>query len=179
MAIKVSVGSGGIEDTNQPSVKLNARKSIDGQIMIMDHNDVDIVIIPDKKKIIVFPKVSLHDQVYTCQERFFNYLAMKGVIKRETVQAGDVYGSIQAEYPDAVNGADATQLVVFVIAKFMAEEEPHMKEEEYREEEFEEKLTSPDEEDSTELGEVPHAEKKGSIDPAKSRRYLSSGYGPY
>lgn len=179
MSIKVNVGgSGGIEDTDQPSIKLNARKSIDGQIMIMDHNDIDIVVIPDKMQVIVFPKTSLVDQVYTCQERFFNYLAMKGVIKRETVQSGDVYGSIQAEYPEAVNGADATQLVVFTIGKFMADEEPHMREEEYREEEFEEKLTAPDEEDSTELGEVPQAEKKGTIDPSKIRRYLS-GYGPY
>jgi hypothetical protein len=31
---------------------------------------------------------------------------------------------------------------------------------------IEDEYTDPSEEDSTELGEVPHAEKKGTIDPA-------------
>ena len=34
------------------SVKLNARKSIDGNVMIFDHIDIDIVMMPEKKKIV-------------------------------------------------------------------------------------------------------------------------------
>ena len=180
MSINVKVGSSAnaIEKTNHPSMNLNARKSIDGHIMIMDHKDIDIVVVPDKKKIITFPKTSMHDNVYSVQDRLFIFLANKGVIKRESIQSGDVYGSLQAEYPDAVNDVDATQMVVFTIGKFIAEEKPHMQQEEYQEEEFEKRLTNPDEEESTELGEVPQAAKKGSIDPSRVRRYLS-GYGPY
>lgn len=178
MSINIKVGPGGIAATNQPTLSLNARKTLDGHIMILDHNDIDVVVVPEKSKVITFPKLSMHDNVYPSQDRFFNYLSNKGVIKRESIQAGDVYGSIEAEYPEAVNNVDATQMVVFVIGKFMAEEKPHIQEEEYREEEFEKKLTNPDEEDSTELGEVPQAAKKGSLDASKVRRYLSGG-GPY
>jgi hypothetical protein len=176
MTIEIKVGE--TEEGTQASVKLVARKTIDGMIVIMDHDDVDIVIQPDKKKIIIFPKSSLHDNVYACQDRLFTFLAQKGIIKRETVQAGDVYGSLQAEYPDAVNGADATQLVVFTISKFIEEEKPHIEMEKYVENEFEERMTKPDEEESTELGEVPQAARKGTIDPARVKRYLA-GLGPY
>ena len=40
----------------QDSIKLNARKSLDGNIMIFDHEDMDIVVMPSKKKVITFPK---------------------------------------------------------------------------------------------------------------------------
>lgn len=177
--MSVNIKIGGQKEAELPSIKLNARKTIDGHICVMDHKDVDIVVVPDKKKIIVFAKSSFHDDVYSCQERLFNFLAKKGVIKRETVQAGDVYGSIQSEYPDAVNNADATQLVIFTIGKFIEEERPHMEMEEKFDEDFENELTNPDEEESTELGEIPHAAKKGSVDPARVRRYISGGYGSY
>ncbi len=176
MTIEIKVGDN--HSDNGPTLKLKIRKTIDGQIMIMDHNEIDIVVMPEKKKIITFPKKSMHDSVYACQERFFNYLSQKGVINRESVQSGDVYGSIQAEYPDAVNEASAAQLVVFTIGKFLEEEKPHMELQQELEDEFEKELTNPDEEDSTELGEVPHSKKKGSIDSGNIRRYLS-GFSPY
>jgi len=173
MAIQVTIGE---EEAQKLSLK--ARKTIDGQIMIQDHNDIDIVIVPDKKKIMLFSKSSMHDNIYALQDRLFNFLATRGVIKRESVQSGNVYGSLEAEYPEAVNNANATQLVVFSIGKFMEEEKPHMEMEEHFEDEFEERMTKPDEKESTELGEVPQAAKKGTIDPARVRKYLS-GYGPY
>ena len=179
MTINVTVGNNQHSlEKNPIKVKLNIRKTIDGSILIMDHNDVDIVIVPSQKKIIIFPKSSLHDDIYACQDRVFNFLASKGVIKRESVQAGDVYGSLQAEYPEAVNNADATQLVLFTISKFLEEEKPHMEMEQYFEDEFEKRLLRPDESDSTELGEIPHSEKKGTITPNKLRSYIV-GLGPY
>ena len=181
MAINIKIGSPEEkekEEEGQAKIKLNARKTIDGNIMILDHNDIDIVIIPSKKKIIAFPKSSLNDSIYACQDRLFNYLSSKGVVSRDTVHSGDVYSSMQANYPDAVNGANATQIVLFTINKFMEEEKPHIDQEEYLEKEFEQSLTNPDEVESTELGEVPHSARKGTIDPARIRRYLS-GYGPY
>ena len=143
MAINIKIGDKNPEGI---SLKLNIRKTISGDIQVCDHSDVDIVILPDKKKIIVFAKSSLNDEVYDTQDRFFNFLALKGVIKRESVQSGDVYGSMMAEYPDAVNDAYTTQLVVFNIGKFIEEEKPHMEMEAHFEEEFERSLTEPNEE---------------------------------
>ena len=167
MAINIKIGDKNPEGI---SLKLNIRKTISGDIQVCDHSDVDIVILPDKKKIIVFAKSSLNDEVYDTQDRFFNFLALKGVIKRESVQSGDVYGSMMAEYPDAVNDANTTQLVVFNIGKFIEEEKPHMEMEAHFEEEFERSLTEPNEENSTELGDVEQKEKKGGM----MNNYLNS-----
>jgi len=67
---------------------------------------------------------------------------------------------------------------LFTIGKWISEEKPLMQLETYYEEEWLENLTKPDEDESTELGEVPHAEEKGSIKPGRVRRYLA-GYGYY
>lgn len=178
MTIQVKIGA---EEATQEGPKLNliARKSIDGNIMIMDHKEIDIVVIPSKKQVITFPKKSFQDSVYSVQDRLFNFLSTKGVITRESVKAGNVFGSIQGEYPEPLQGLNATQLVVFSIGKFMEEERPHMEFEEYMKDENEERLTEPGDEDSTELGEVPQKARQGSLpkymDAYKSRRYYVGG----
>jgi len=178
MTIHVKIGSSAPTDET-PKVSLNIRKSIDGQIMIMDHNEIDIVVVPDKNKIIAFAKKSFQDSVYSVQDRLFNYLSTKGLITRDSVKAGNVFGSLEAEYPEPTEGLNPVQLVVFGISKFMEEERPHMEMEQYLEDEFEERLTDPDVDDSTELGEVPQAARKGAMpkymDMYKSRRYYVNG----
>ena len=62
------------------------------------------------------------------------------------------------------------------IAKFIEEERPYfMYEKRYEEQEID-RLTDPDAEDSTELGDVPHDDNKGSIVPSRHRRYIPGYY---
>lgn len=171
MSIEIQVGNDVEQNETDIKMSLIARRTMDGNILILDHNDIDVAILPGEKKIITFPKASFHDGVYSTQERLFNYLSKKGVIKRETIQSGNVYGSIEAEYPDATEG-DTTQIIMYTIGTFMNEEKPHLEMEEYLEDEWEKSLTEPDGKDSTELGEVPQVAKKGTIDPQRVRRYL-------
>lgn len=166
-----------VNPQDNPKQSLIVRKTLDGKIMILDHGDIDIVIDGAEKKIICFPKSSFSDDVYATQDRLFNFLGHKGVIKIDTVKNGNAYASLEAEFPDAVDGIDALQMVVFTIGKFISEEKPHEEEERQFEEDFEERLTNPDAEDSTELGEVPHEEEKGSIPKVKPYYRSSMGYG--
>lgn len=168
MTVTVKVG----DKPSSNTLSLNARKSIDGNIMIMDHDEIDIVLMPEKKKIIAFPKKSLQDSVYAAQDRFFNYLGVKGVITRESIKSGNVYGSMECEYPEPLQGVNAVQVVVYSIGKFIEEEKPHMDWEAKLEQEFEDALTDPDDKNSTELGEVPHKAQKGSI-PRSGNSYLT------
>ena len=48
--IKVTVKTNKVEET----IQLKARKSLGGDIMIYDHDDIDIVIMPGKRKILTF-----------------------------------------------------------------------------------------------------------------------------
>lgn len=175
-AITITVGED--DKDNSVEMKLVARQTMDGNIIVSDHTEIDVMIQPNDKRIVAFPKEIIDDSVYSTQDRLFSFLADHGVIKRDTVEAGDVYGSIQAEYPEAANGANTTQLVLLNVGKWIEEERPWMETEQYFEEEGEERLTEPSDEDSTDLGDVPHESEKGTIAPNKIRRVLS-GYGYY
>jgi hypothetical protein len=35
---------------------MHARKNLNGDIMIFDHNNIDIVLMPEKKKVVAFAK---------------------------------------------------------------------------------------------------------------------------
>ena len=171
--IKISV-NGEPKQTNEPiKMSMKVRKTIDGNIMIMDHSHIDIVVLPNEKKIVTFVKGDFGDNVYSTQDRFFNYLSKMGIIQRDSIQAGNVYGAMEAIYPEAVNGADATQLTIFSIGKFLEKEKPHLDMENYVDDEFEKDLTNPDEEESTDFGEVPQAAQKGSI-RSSNLRYLTN-----
>jgi hypothetical protein len=151
------------KETGGVSFKMNARRSIDGNIMIFDHIDIDIVYSPTTKKVVTFAKDLLSDTVYATQNRMFEYLTKKGVVTHDSVRGGNVYGSIEGQIPEPVGDIDTTQVVLMSIGKFIEEEKPYfMYEKAYREMEVEE-LTDPPADETTPLGRVPQAAKKGSI----------------
>jgi len=145
------------------SFKMNARRSLDGNIMIMDHIDIDIVYRPTSRRVLTFAKDIQSDVVYAAQNRLFEYLVTHGVVTPGTVQGGNVYGSIEGQVPKPIGGLDATKVFMMSVGKFMEEERPYfMYEKAYKEAEVED-WTDPPADETTELGEVPQAAKKGSI----------------
>mgnify|MGYP003653607146 CR=1 FL=1 len=167
MAIEINIDTEGSEPKSKQgktlSFKINARRSLDGNIMIFDHIDIDIVYAPGKKKLLTFAKQMQSDSVYAAQNRMFDYLMRHGVVIPESIRGGNVYGSMEAQVPEPAGDLDATKVVMMSISKFLEEEKPYfMYEKAYKENEIED-LVEPDPEDSTELGEVPQAAKKGSI----------------
>ena len=174
MSIRIS-----IVDPNAIKIALEARKTLDGNIMIMDHLHVDIIIDPKKRTVITYPKQNLNEDAYETQNAFFSKLSTDGVILRDSIQAGNVFGSMQATYPESANEETNPLHVVLLSTKnFMKEEMGYMQMEKDYEDELEEEYLDPTPEDSTELGEVPEKPKKGSITPYYVRNYLS-GYFSY
>jgi len=158
-----------VEEPPKVTIKLNLRKALNGDYMIYDHPLYDIVIMPKKNKIVTFVKREAQLDPYISQDKFFDHLNIKGMIVGDTVQGGNIFGSLEATYP--INDkVDTIQALLLVIYQFLQTEAPDIKSIVDYEEDLEDYLTAPDAEDSTELGEVPHAEKKGSIDPS-SRPY--------
>lgn len=144
-------------------IKINARKTLDGNIMIYDHPDIYIVIIPSKNKVLTMVKDEFGDHVYEAQNALMKYLTKKGVILPDTIHSGNIYSSLEAKYPESARGINADKMVLFMIAKWLEEEKPYLAWEEAFEDAQDDALLNPDAEHSTELGEVPHKEKKGSV----------------
>ena len=160
-------------------IALKARQTLDGKIMILDHLHIDIVVDAQTKKITTFPKEQISDEVYSSQNSYFKFLTKEGVILPESVRAGNVFGSLEGLYPDAANpDVKSEQVVLLATKKFLENTTPALEAQEFIENEIEDHLIDPNPKDSTELGEVPEEPEKGSITPARIRRYLS-GYGYY
>ena len=77
MAITIRVG----EEANKKLVTLemDIRKSLNGDLMIFDHGEMDIILSPSKNKVVAFPKELMSEYVYGAQNRFFT-LDRKSVV---------------------------------------------------------------------------------------------------
>ena len=62
------------EEPKPVQVDLLARRALNGDIMIFDHDLVDIVVSPKNKKVVTFPKKLMEREVYPVQDRFYKFL---------------------------------------------------------------------------------------------------------
>ena len=162
--IKVQVGGPDKNLAFNPRIKMILRKTLGGDFAIYDHFDLDIVVQPEKKVILAFPKNEMSDDVYAAQDRLFSFLDKKGTVLVDSVQSGFVYGSMQGSYPESKIGADATEVVLYTIGKFIEEEKPYYSHSDALEDAMQQVELEPSSDDSTELGEVPQEKEKGTID---------------
>jgi len=175
MAVIIKVGAG----ANKKKVKLelDLRRSMNGDLMIFDHGDIDIVLSPDKKKVVTFPKETMTDLVYGAQNRLFSHLRRKGLVVPESIQAGSFFGSFEATLEESADpDSSSAKLALINISNFIDEERPYFEQVEAIVSAEEEHLIEPDNEYSTELGEVPQAAEKGSIRPGYIRDPYSYNY---
>tara|TARA_R110000824_G_scaffold369080_3_gene558490 strand:+ start:1660 stop:2205 length:546 start_codon:yes stop_codon:yes gene_type:complete len=161
------------------TINLEVRKTLDGKIMILDHLHIDILLDTGTKQITVFPKDVMTDEVYGFQNQYLEFLVKEGVIAPESIQGGNVFGSLQASYPESADeSVNPTQIVMLSTKKFLDERSPEMESADFIENNIEDNLVEPPEDETTPLGQVPQEPQKGTITPARIRKYLS-GYGYY
>jgi len=167
MTVKVKVGyePPHLSPNPQAIALMDIRKTVDGNYIIYDHPDMDIAVLTKLYKVISFPKDEMGDHIYAAQSRLFEFLERRGAVALGSIQAGNVYHSLEAAIPTVATDPkiEPLQVVIYTISKFLDEEQPYYNEQKQYEEELEQWLLEPDEEDSTELGEIPHRTRKGSI----------------
>jgi hypothetical protein len=162
MPITIKVGNKANRKT--VTLEMNVRKGLNGDLMIFDHGDIDIVLSASKNKVTVFPKELMSDYVYGAQNRLFSFLRNRGVIVAESIRAGSFYGSFEATLQTPQNEhMSAGKMVLINISSFIDEERPYFEAMETYVADTEDELVDPDKEKSTELGEVPQAAEKGSM----------------
>ena len=174
MAINITVGTQQPEEEKSPvvtSIDLKIRRSLNGDYYISDHADIDIIIMKDKKKILAIAKDMMSELVYGAQDRLFDFMLKKGIVAPESIQGGSIYGSMEGTLHSSEE-YDAVKMAIINISKYIDEERPYFEFMEKFDEMETDRFVEPEEEDSTELGEVPHGEQKGVLRPGYN-------YGPY
>tara|TARA_R110002051_G_scaffold324829_1_gene424004 strand:+ start:1450 stop:1995 length:546 start_codon:yes stop_codon:yes gene_type:complete len=169
MAISIKVH----RKKKEVSIELKARKTLDGNVLIFDHKEMDIAILTKKNKVLAFPKERSSEEVYNSESRLFEYLRKKGLIELESIQGGNIYGSLEANIVKPIDeDINAIDFTLYNIYTFLKEEKPYFDYIEDYEEMLDDYMVDPTKDDSTALGEVPQATEKGSIRPGYN-------YAPY
>ena len=126
--------------------------------MIFDHKDIDIVMLLEKKKIVTFAKDMMSEMVYGAQNRLFEHLRKMGVVAYDSVQGGNVYGSLEGQLNESKE-KNEFKIALKSIYEWVQSEIPAIDYDEM----IDDYYLSPDEAESTELGEIPQEEEKGSL----------------
>ena len=144
---------------------LKARRTLDGKILIRDHPEVDIIILPKISKIVSFPKAEMDDEIYDTQKRLFDHLTKYGVIEYDSVQAGNLFMSMEAKISEMKEG-DNIQYLLYAVSVFLEEDLPYYDEKENFEKEMEKRLLEPEIDEFTEHNpERFHRQVKGTLRP--------------
>lgn len=141
---------------------LNTRSAINGDIMILDHKDIDIVLKQNGGMIMAFAKETISDFTYGAEARLLEFMRAKGILEYDSIQGGNVYGSLEGKLMNS-SQFEPNKIALKVISEWMSTEEAYIKGSTAYDDMSDDHLLSPDGEYSTELGEVPAEEKKGSI----------------
>lgn len=148
------------KNTTVLEYKLNMRRALNGDIMVFDHKEIDIIILIEKKKVVAFAKDTVSDSTYGAEQRLFEHLKKKGIIQYDSIEGGNIYGSLQGLLHESKE-VDPVKMTLYEISKWLHLEKPFL-DNDY-DDLVDDLMLYPNQEDSTELGEVPHEEEKGSI----------------
>ena len=153
-----------IEDGPKIELKLNIRRSLNGDYILRDHPLMDIIIMPQKNKILALSKDSMGDRTYYSQNKLFDFLYKKGIIDPSSIQGGNIYSSMEATlYTPSMEGVSALESALLSISKFLDHELPMFAYEKQLDARFDQEITEPDPTNSTELGDVEQKEKRGIL----------------
>ena len=75
LTLKIKIDNRVIE-----KILLNARKTLDNNIIVHDHPELDIFITTANNKIVCLPKDQMDDEVYDAQNRFYKFLTKKEAV---------------------------------------------------------------------------------------------------
>ena len=168
--IKITIYSK--EEEKKVTLELNARKTLDGDLIVRDHPDIDVVIMPKKMKIIAFPKESTTEETYHTQNKMFDFLVKRGVLIRDSVQGGNVFGSMEAKIIPTENN-ESSKFVLLGVARWVETEAPYFDYLEQFEQMQQDRFTEPSEEESTDFDPSRQSVRKGVLRPL----YIRSPYG--
>mgnify|MGYP003134626544 CR=1 FL=1 len=151
------------EEKNTLDFQLKLRSALNGDLIILDHKDIDIVVQPKNNKVVTFAKEILSDAVYGAESRLLEFLRKHGIIEYDSIQGGNIYGSLEGKIMESDGTKDAINATLLNIHEWMKTEQPYIQGTSAYEQMQDDALVDPDNKDSTDLGEVPQSAEKGSI----------------
>jgi len=173
---KQAVGGADVEEVEAPqaTVKLKARKSLDGNIIISDHQLMDLVLMPAKNKVLIIPHPGFGQETYYKQKDFYNALSKRGVFSGP-LEGGNVHGVYEAKL-GVSEELSSTQVALLEIERYLKQEAVEEGFGEDFDNEIEDRFINPDDENSTDLGEIEPEEESRQAQAASPTHQHVGGY---
>ena len=186
MALEISVGEKEVRaaglDPNAPpdlivhirgpifTVKLNARKTLDNNVIVYDNRFFNVVLIPFKNKIITMPKQNVNRDTYPMQNDFLTFLQDKGALVFGSIRSGSTFRSLEAFY--AVNDdVDVLQVILLLTKSYIKlHGHDYTTLDDYLED-VEDMYVEPPADETTPYGKVPQKPTKGSLPDVYDKPY--------
>ncbi len=186
MAIEITVGEEAVKavgiDPNSPpdiiidikgpifTIKLDARKTLDNNIIVYDHKFFNVVFVPFKNKIITMPKQHVNRDTYNMQNDYLTFLQEKGAVQNGTIKGGGVFRSLEAFYP--VNKElDVLQVLLLLTSDYMKNHGGDFAKMDDYIEDVEEMYVDPPDDETTPYGKVPQKAEKGTLPSPYGKPY--------
>ena len=170
--IKVVVGG---KKEPQATIRLEVTKNLNGDLIIREHPMIDIFILPGKSKVVTFPKHGFGDRAYEAQKDTLVELSFKGVLDRNSIQGGMVYGALEAKMMPSEK-VSPVQVLLYELESLLKTNKSEFEISQEYEDDIEDRFLEPSDSDSTELGEIPPEEERRKKELDKPY-YSYSGFG--
>ena len=90
-------------------------------------------------------------------------MTKKGIVDASTVRGGNIFGSMEAEILESkIPGIDQEQAFLYTVHEYIVSEKQYFTSADYDDSRLD-ALLRPSDQDSTELGDVPQSDRKGSM----------------
>ncbi len=144
------------------SVKLNARKTLDNNIIIYDNRFFNIILIPFKNKVITMPKQHVNRDTYPMQNDYLTFLQEKGALVLGSIRSGATFRSLEGFYP--VNeDVDVLQVILLLTKSYIEEHGGDFTALDDYLEDVEDMYVDPPKDETTPYGKVPQEPTKGTL----------------
>tara|TARA_R100000808_G_scaffold23253_1_gene51410 strand:- start:8732 stop:9271 length:540 start_codon:yes stop_codon:yes gene_type:complete len=168
------------EPAVQAQIPLKISKTLDGNLIIDDHECMDIVVNPMEGRIITLPKPYAEKDVYEYQRDLMYYLFKGGVTDAAVPTGGAAFGMVEASYPTKSSiHINSLQSVLYLISEYIAttaHDEDLAKE---YDKNIEDRFVDPPDSETTALGQVQPYEDNPEAYQTGDPTYSFAGYGYY
>lgn len=162
---------------NKTTLKFdNLSKSLDGNLIIGDHPRALLVISPAKRKLTIIAKDGYKEDFVGVQKRFLALAREKGFVVLGSESTGYLPGMFELTYPENPE-KDSVKVMLKFMHMFVQKEKEIIGRIEKHEKDFETNILQPSDEESTELGEIPHKRKQGGQAQNPYMNYITSWFG--
>ena len=178
MTIKIKIGTPDPPEKKetQATISLKISKTLNGNLLINDHDHIDIMVIPKEGKVVTMPKPFAEVDTYDFQRDLLYALYKGGVTEGPFPQGGPQFGLLEATYPKE-SDVDSLQAVLLQINEFIKKtENENFVADEY-DHNIEDRFTDPNETETTEYGEIPPYQETPAGRTNAPGQYRYAGYG--